>query len=86
MMDGGASGSHRTIIILTLLIQAALAFGLICFIARREWERAFLTLVVVGLIVIPACSCGASSSRPSSGSSRRPSRPVRGRGHAERRR
>src|SRR5688500_16947717 len=54
MMDTGASGSNRTVVVLTLAIQATLALGLVSFLARREWGRAVLTLLVVGLIVVPA--------------------------------
>lgn len=54
MTDGGTPGSSRILIVLTLLILAALAIGLVVLLVRREWERAFLTLVVVGLIVVPA--------------------------------
>ena len=49
-----SAGPNRILIFLTLFIQAALAFGLVIFIMRREWEGAFLTLTVVGLIVVPA--------------------------------
>ena len=39
---------------LTLLIQAALALGLVLFALRRDWENVFLTAVVIGLTLLPA--------------------------------
>lgn len=39
---------------LTLLMQAWLVVGMIVFVARRDWENAFLTLAVIALIVVPA--------------------------------
>lgn len=45
---------QRLTIILTLVIQAWLAVGLVFFIARGDWENVFLTVTVIGLIVVPA--------------------------------
>ena len=45
---------HRLTNILTVVIQVALAVALIFFIARRDWENASLTVVVIGLAIIPA--------------------------------
>jgi hypothetical protein len=53
-MDSKAPRPNRAIIILTLLIQAALAIGFITFVVRQDWEKALLTLLVVGLITVPA--------------------------------
>lgn len=53
-MDQSTYGANRTVIVLTLLIQAALALGLVLFILRRDWENVFLTLVVIVLNVVPA--------------------------------
>jgi hypothetical protein len=39
---------------ITLVIQAWLAVGLVFFVVRRDWENVFLTLTVIGLIVVPA--------------------------------
>ena len=47
--------SHaRVPTVLTLIIQVWLVVGLIVFIVRRDWENAFLTVLVIGLIVVPA--------------------------------
>lgn len=43
-------GLYRT---LTLLIQAALALGLVLFVVRRDWENVFLTATVVVLTLVP---------------------------------
>jgi hypothetical protein len=48
-----AAQPHRLIIILTIVIQALLAVGLIFFIVRRDWENVFLTATVIGLDVFP---------------------------------
>ncbi|MFM9995772.1 MAG: hypothetical protein ACKVU4_08230 [Phycisphaerales bacterium] len=53
-MDTSTYGSNRTVIVLTLLIQAALAIGLVLFVLRQDWENVFLTLVVIVLNVVPA--------------------------------
>jgi hypothetical protein len=53
-MDAEAAHSHRLVSVITLVIQVWLAVGLVWFIARRDWENAFLTLTVIGLIVVPA--------------------------------
>jgi hypothetical protein len=49
----GAPQPHRLIIILTVVIQACLAVGLIVFVVRRNWENVFLTATVIGLDVFP---------------------------------
>lgn len=36
------------------MIQAWLTVGLVLFIVRRDWENVFLTLTVIGLIIVPA--------------------------------
>jgi hypothetical protein len=53
-MDAPAAHSNRLINVITVLIQAWLAVGLILFIVRRDWENVALTVLVIGLIVIPA--------------------------------
>src|SRR5688572_24748387 len=39
---------------LTLLIQAVLVVGLALFVWRRDWENVFLTVLVIGLTLVPA--------------------------------
>lgn len=39
---------------LTLVIQAWLVVGFIVFLLKGDWENAFLTLAVIGLIVVPS--------------------------------
>jgi hypothetical protein len=46
--------STRLTTVLTLIIQAWLAIGLVLFIIRGDWENVFLTITVFGLIVVPA--------------------------------
>lgn len=46
--------SRYLVRVLTLFIQASLSVGLLLFILRRDWENIFLTLTVIGLIVVPA--------------------------------
>ena len=43
----------RIYITLTLLIQAAVAIGLILFVLRHDWENSFLTVLVLGLTLLP---------------------------------
>ena len=38
----------------TLVIQAALAVALVLFLVRRDWENVFLTVVVIGMTLVPA--------------------------------
>ncbi len=45
--------SNRLATVITLVIQAWLAVGLVFFIVRRDWENVFLTATVIGLIVVP---------------------------------
>jgi hypothetical protein len=54
--DGGAraSESPRIYIALTVLIQAIVSLGLVLFIFRQDWENVFLTVLVLGLTLIPA--------------------------------
>lgn len=48
------NGKHeRLYVALTLLIQAWLVVGLIIFVIKGDWENAFLTLAVIGLIIVP---------------------------------
>lgn len=53
-MDKDESEDERPYVTLTLIIQAALVVGLVLFISRRDWENVFLTVLVIGLTVIPA--------------------------------
>lgn len=53
-MKDPAAHSHRWTRVVTLVIQAWLAVGLVVFIVRRDWENVFLTALVIGLIVVPA--------------------------------
>ena len=46
--------ADRLVTALTLIIQVWLGAGLILFFIRRDWENVFLTLTVIGLIVVPA--------------------------------
>jgi hypothetical protein len=46
--------STRLTTVLTLIMQAWLALGLVFFILRGDWENVFLTLTVIALIVGPA--------------------------------
>jgi len=52
-MDTKNSEQNSIYITLTLLIQAAVALGLIVFILRRDWENTFLTVLVLGLTLVP---------------------------------
>ena len=54
LADDETSGHPRIHRTFTLLIQAALAFGLILFAARSDWENVFLTLTAIGLTLLPA--------------------------------
>jgi hypothetical protein len=49
-----ADESSRLTTVLTLFMQGWLALGLVLFAVRRDWENVFLTLTVIGLIVVPA--------------------------------
>jgi len=49
-----AAGHGRLYVTITLIIQAALALGLVLFMLRRDWENVFLTITVMGLTVFPA--------------------------------
>jgi hypothetical protein len=53
-MDQEDSSQRRFYIGFTLVIQTALAIGLVLFIFRRDWENVFLTVVVIGLTLVPA--------------------------------
>lgn len=59
MIDGADTGAsneaqpHRLITILTVVIQAWLAVGMMFFIVRHDWENVFLTATVIALVVIP---------------------------------
>src|SRR5262245_44201688 len=46
--------SSRLKTVLTLIMQAWLVLGLVLFAIRGDWENVFLTLAVIGLIVVPA--------------------------------
>lgn len=46
--------SRRFTTVITLVIQVWLTAGLTIFIIRRDWENIFLTLTVIGLILVPA--------------------------------
>lgn len=50
-MDGEHPGLYRN---LTLFLQAWLAIGFVLFLIRGDWENAFLTLAVIGFVVVPA--------------------------------
>ena len=52
--DKETSESPRIYITITLLIQAIVSIGLVLFILRRDWENVFLTVLVLGLTLIPA--------------------------------
>ncbi len=52
--DKEISESPRIYITITLLIQAIVSVGLVLFILRRDWENVFLTVLVIGLTLIPA--------------------------------
>jgi hypothetical protein len=53
-MDSNHSEQKNIYIVFTLLIQAAVALGLIAFVLRRDWENTFLTMLVLGLTLIPS--------------------------------
>ena len=53
-MDEQDSTQRRVFVIFTLVIQAALGIGLVLFVLRRDWENVFLTLMVIGLTLVPA--------------------------------
>ena len=38
----------------TLVMQATLVIGLTLFLLQRDWENVFLTVIVLGLTLIPA--------------------------------
>jgi len=46
--------AERITSIITLAILVWLAIGLILFIIRGDWENVFLTLAVIGIIVVPS--------------------------------
>jgi hypothetical protein len=52
--DEQTAESPRIYITLTLVIQAIVAIGLVLFIFRRDWENVFLTVLVIGLTLVPA--------------------------------
>ena len=52
--DKETSESPRLYITITLLIQALVSIGLVLFILRQDWENVFLTVLVLGLTLIPA--------------------------------
>jgi hypothetical protein len=52
-MDSNSSEQKSVYITLTLLIQAVVAIGLIAFVWRRDWENTFLTVLVLGLTLLP---------------------------------
>jgi len=52
-MERENSQHQRLYITLALVILAWLAVGLVIFFVKRDWENAFLTLAVIGLIVVP---------------------------------
>ena len=45
---------ERPYVVLTLMIQALVVVGLVLFILRRDWENIFLTVIVLGLTLLPA--------------------------------
>jgi hypothetical protein len=47
------SEHQRLYIRFTLVIQAALVIGLVLFTLRRDWENVFLTVMVIGLTLVP---------------------------------
>ena len=49
-----ATAGSRLMIIVTIVLQLWLVAGLVVFFLRRDWENVFLTLAVIGLIVVPA--------------------------------
>ena len=53
-MDKDESQHERPYVVLTLTIQAAVVVGLVVFILRRDWENVFLTILVLGLTLLPA--------------------------------
>jgi hypothetical protein len=53
-MDQNDSSNRRFFIRFTLVIQAALIVGLALFAFRRDWENVFLTVMVIGLTLVPA--------------------------------
>jgi hypothetical protein len=55
--DGAGSagdGNRNVYVTLTLIIQALLVIGLVLFVLRRDWENVFLTVLVIGLTLLPA--------------------------------
>jgi hypothetical protein len=52
--DNEISESPRVYVALTLVIQALAFIGLILFLVRGDWENSFLTVLVIGLTLIPA--------------------------------
>jgi hypothetical protein len=53
-MADNPSERQGVYVILTLLIQASVAVGLVVFVFRRDWENTFLTVLVLGLTLLPA--------------------------------
>jgi hypothetical protein len=46
---------ERTVYVtLTLAMQVLLGVGLVVFVLRRNWENVFLTVIVIGLTLLPA--------------------------------
>ena len=53
-METETFGYESICITLTLVIQSALAIGLVLFVVQHDWENVLLTLLVIALTVIPA--------------------------------
>lgn len=45
---------RNTYLAITSGIQALIVIGLILFVLRRDWENVFLTVIVMGLTLVPA--------------------------------
>jgi hypothetical protein len=52
-MDSDPPRSNGLVKGITLVIQAWLGIAVIVFVLRRDWENVFLTLIVIGLVVVP---------------------------------
>ncbi len=48
------ANSWNIYLVLTLVIQAAVAVGLSMFVLRGDWENVFLTILVIALSLVPA--------------------------------
>jgi hypothetical protein len=53
-MDQNDSSNRSFYVRFTIVIQAALVVGLALFVFRRDWENVFLTVMVIGLTLVPA--------------------------------